>query len=51
MEGNLSWELPRPEHFEAVAELVTEEQIAKSTTCGPDPEAHLSAIRKYAKAG
>ena len=51
MEGNLSWELSLPEHFEAVAELVTEEQMAESITCGPDPERHLAAIRKYAKAG
>jgi G6PDH family F420-dependent oxidoreductase len=51
MESNLSWELPLPEHFEAVAELVTEEQTAESITCGPDPERHLAAIRKYAKAG
>jgi G6PDH family F420-dependent oxidoreductase len=51
MERNLSWELPLPEHFEAVAELVTEDQIAESITCGPDPERHLDAIRKYARAG
>jgi len=51
MEGNLSWELPLPEHFEAVAELVTEEHMTESITCGPDPERHLAAIRKYAKAG
>jgi coenzyme F420-dependent glucose-6-phosphate dehydrogenase len=51
MESNLSWELPLPEHFEAVAELVTEDQVAESVTCGPDPERHLAAIRKYAKAG
>jgi G6PDH family F420-dependent oxidoreductase len=51
MEGNLSWELPLPEHFQAVAELVTEEQVAETITCGPDPEAHLAAIRKYAEAG
>jgi G6PDH family F420-dependent oxidoreductase len=51
MESNLSWELPLPEHFESVAELVTEDQVADSVTCGPDPERHLTAIRKYAKAG
>ncbi|HKZ08820.1 MAG TPA: TIGR03557 family F420-dependent LLM class oxidoreductase [Methylomirabilota bacterium] len=51
MESNLSWELPLPEHFESVAELVTEDQVAESVTCGPDPERHLAAIRKYAKAG
>jgi coenzyme F420-dependent glucose-6-phosphate dehydrogenase len=51
MESSLSWELPLPEHFEAVAELVTEEHVAESITCGPDPDDHLAAIRKYAKAG
>jgi G6PDH family F420-dependent oxidoreductase len=51
MESNLSWELPLPEHFESVAKLVTEEQVAASVTCGPDPERHLAAIRAYAKAG
>ena len=51
MESSLSWELPLPEHFEAVAELVTQDQVAESVTCGPDPERHLAAIRKYAAAG
>ena len=51
MQSNLSWELPLPEHFEAVAELVTEDQVAESIVCGPDPERHLAAIRKYATAG
>jgi G6PDH family F420-dependent oxidoreductase len=51
MESSLSWELPLPEHFQAVAELVTEEAVADSITCGPDPERHLAAIRKYAAAG
>ncbi|HET6368430.1 MAG TPA: TIGR03557 family F420-dependent LLM class oxidoreductase [Pseudomonadales bacterium] len=51
MESNLSWELPLPAHFESVAELVTEEQVAESITCGPDPARHLAAIRKYADAG
>jgi hypothetical protein len=51
MESSLSWELPLPEHFQAVAELVTEDQVAESVTCGPDPAKHLAAIEKYAKAG
>jgi len=51
MESSLSWELPLPEHFEAVAKLVTEDQVAESITCGPDPAAHLEAIGKYADAG
>ena len=51
MESSLSWELPLPEHFGAVAELVTEDQVAETIVCGPDPERHLAAIRKYADAG
>jgi G6PDH family F420-dependent oxidoreductase len=51
MDSSLSWELPLPTHFEAVAELVTEDQVAESVTCGPDPERHLAAIRTYARAG
>ena len=51
MRSSLSWELPLPEHFEAVAELVTEDQVAESIVCGPDPERHLAALRKYAGAG
>ena len=51
MESSLSWELPLPAHFEAVAELVTEDAVAESVVCGPDPERHLAAIAKYADAG
>jgi len=51
MESSLSWELPLPAHFEAVAELVTEDAVAESVVCGPDPERHLAAIAKYAEAG
>jgi coenzyme F420-dependent glucose-6-phosphate dehydrogenase len=51
MESSLSWELPLPMHFEAVAQLVTEDQVADSIICGPDPAKHLAAIRKYADAG
>jgi coenzyme F420-dependent glucose-6-phosphate dehydrogenase len=51
MESTLSWELPLPAHFEAVADLVTEESVAESVICGPDPERHLAAIAKYAEAG
>ena len=51
MESSLSWELPLPMHFEAVAQLVTEDQVTESITCGPDPAKHLAAIKKYADAG
>jgi coenzyme F420-dependent glucose-6-phosphate dehydrogenase len=51
MESSLSWELPLPAHFEAVARLVSEDDVAESVTCGPDPAKHLAAIGKYADAG
>jgi G6PDH family F420-dependent oxidoreductase len=51
MESSLSWELPLPAHFEAVAELVTEDGVAESIICGPDPKRHLAAIAKYVDAG
>ena len=33
-----------------MAELVTEESVAESVICGPDPERHLAGIAKYAEA-
>jgi G6PDH family F420-dependent oxidoreductase len=51
MESALSWELPLPSHFEAVAELVTEEAVAQSVVCSADPDAHIQAIERYTKAG
>jgi G6PDH family F420-dependent oxidoreductase len=49
--GELSLELPLPSHFEQAAKLVTEQQIGKAVTCGPDPEKHHEAIAKYFEAG
>lgn len=51
LESSLSWELPLPEHFEAAAKPITEDQIAEVITCGPDLKRHLSAVQKYAEAG
>jgi coenzyme F420-dependent glucose-6-phosphate dehydrogenase len=51
MQGPLSTELALPAHFEAAAGMVTEEAIAEEVPCGPDPERHLKAIRRYADAG
>jgi coenzyme F420-dependent glucose-6-phosphate dehydrogenase len=51
MDASLAWELPLPAHFEAVAELVTEDAIAESMVCGPDPKDHLDALEEYAGAG
>ena len=51
MESSLSWELPLPEHFADVAKLVTEDAVAESIVCGPDPERYVEAIQEYVKAG
>jgi coenzyme F420-dependent glucose-6-phosphate dehydrogenase len=51
LKGPLSQELPLPQHFEAAASLVTEEMVAESVVCGPDPEPYLEGIRRYAEAG
>jgi hypothetical protein len=31
--------------------MITEDKIAEEVTCGPDPERHIEAIRKYVDAG
>ena len=49
--GSHFLELPLPAHFEEATELVSEEKIAESVVCGPDPERHLEAIREYLDAG
>ena len=49
--GELGVELALPRHFEQAAELLSEEDVCKDITCGPDPERHLDAIRSYADAG
>jgi coenzyme F420-dependent glucose-6-phosphate dehydrogenase len=49
--GQLSQELPLPLHFEQAAENVTEDKVAESVVCGPDPQRHLDKIREYLDAG
>jgi coenzyme F420-dependent glucose-6-phosphate dehydrogenase len=51
MGGALGQELATTAHYEAVAELVSEEDVAESVVCGPDPERHLEEIRAFEKAG
>jgi G6PDH family F420-dependent oxidoreductase len=51
MEGPLGQELAIPEHYEAAAQLLTEDDVAETVICGPDPERHLEAIREYEQAG
>jgi coenzyme F420-dependent glucose-6-phosphate dehydrogenase len=49
--GDLSQELPLPRHFEQAATMVSEEDVAKTVVCGPDPEPISEAIEKYEAAG
>jgi len=51
IEGEAMQELPNQRHFEQLASLVTEDQIAQSITCGPDPEPILEAVGKFTDAG
>jgi len=49
--GELTQELPVPAHFEQAAEMLSEDDVAEAIVCGPDPQAHIEAIKKYADAG
>ena len=40
-----------PADFQAVAELVTEEQVAEKIVCGSDPDDHLARIQEFVDAG
>jgi hypothetical protein len=44
-------ELPTPESFEAAVRYVRDEDVASQVACGPDPERHVAAVRKYVEAG
>jgi coenzyme F420-dependent glucose-6-phosphate dehydrogenase len=49
--GELGVELALPRHFEQAAELLSEDDVCKALTCGPDPEAHRKIFREYVDAG
>ncbi len=49
--GELGQELPLPRHFRQATSAVTDEQVAATTICGPDPERHRKAIEEFADAG
>ena len=51
IQGEASQELPSPKHFEQLAQMVTEEQLAESIPCGPDPAPVLEQARAYLDAG
>jgi G6PDH family F420-dependent oxidoreductase len=49
--GELSQELPTPAHFEQGSQVITEEMVAESIVCGPDPAKHVENLQKYMDAG
>jgi G6PDH family F420-dependent oxidoreductase len=49
--GQLNQELPMPAHFDQAATLVTLEQTAESTPCGPDVGKIVEQVEEYAAAG
>jgi len=44
-------ELPHPRSFELASNSVTEEQVGRAISCGPDIGAHVAAVRTFVDAG
>jgi G6PDH family F420-dependent oxidoreductase len=44
-------ELPTPAGFEAAARTVRPEDVKEQVACGPDPERHVAAVKKFVEAG
>ncbi|MDQ3867321.1 MAG: TIGR03557 family F420-dependent LLM class oxidoreductase [Actinomycetota bacterium] len=51
VKGELSQELPNPEHFEQAAQMVTADDVAESVVCGRDAGPVIEQIDAYAEAG
>jgi coenzyme F420-dependent glucose-6-phosphate dehydrogenase len=51
IKGELSQELPNPEHFEQAAGMATPDDVAESVVCGPDPGRIGEQIDQFAEAG
>ena len=51
IKGELSQELPLPAHFEQAAQMVSEDDVAETVVCGPDPEPYLEQILQYESTG
>jgi G6PDH family F420-dependent oxidoreductase len=51
VKGGLSQELALPRHFEDAAEMVSEDDVAATVVCGPDPDGYVAQIEAYADAG
>lgn len=51
LDGELGQELALPAHFEQATAWLDDKTMGEKIPCGPDPEIHIDAIRKYADAG
>ncbi|HVV36214.1 MAG TPA: TIGR03557 family F420-dependent LLM class oxidoreductase [Acidimicrobiales bacterium] len=49
--GQLMQDLPTWNHFEQAVESISEEQVLKSTPCGPDVEPILKSVEEFVTAG
>lgn len=49
--GDLSQELPLPQHFEQAASLVTPDMLAEKTPVGPDVQRYVESVKSYIEAG
>ena len=51
LQGPLTTELATPAQFEETAAMVDENDLGEKIPCGPDPERHVQALKRYADAG
>jgi len=51
LSGRIATELERPQDYVALEDLITEDAVASSVICGPDPDRHLDAFARFAGAG
>jgi len=49
--GELNRVLSTPTHYEQLAQMVTEEDVAQHVPCGPDPEVHIEKIEEGIRMG
>lgn len=53
--GGFGWhvlaELPEPAAFEQATASVTEDEVARTVSCGPDTGRHVDAVRRFVEAG
>jgi coenzyme F420-dependent glucose-6-phosphate dehydrogenase len=51
LRGSFKQEIALPSHFAEMVTTVTEDQVAESILCSPDPGQHFDRIKKYVDAG